>query len=68
MGDGDASGQACDQDQLAAARLRVLIAEGLKSGDARPVTHHDIAEMRDRALGEVNRRVASSAQDDESPP
>ena len=68
MCDGDASEHARDQDQPAAARLRELIAAGLDSGEARPVTDHDVAEIRDRALGEVDRRVARSAQGNEPPP
>jgi antitoxin ParD1/3/4 len=41
-----------DQEQQAAARLRDLIAEGLASGDGRPVTDDVIAELRAQALGD----------------
>lgn len=40
----------CDQEQQAAARFRDLIAEGLSSGEGRPVTDGFIAELRARAL------------------
>jgi antitoxin ParD1/3/4 len=41
-----------DQEQQAAARLRGLIADGLASGDGRPVTADLIAELRARSFGE----------------
>ena len=41
-----------DQEQQAAARLRTLIADGLASGDARPVTDDVVADLRARALGD----------------
>ena len=40
-----------DQQDQARQRLRDLIAEGLESGPARPVTRRVVAELRDRALG-----------------
>jgi antitoxin ParD1/3/4 len=40
-----------DQDEQAAQRLRELIADGLASGQGRPVTEEVVAELRDRALG-----------------
>ncbi|MEZ5273924.1 MAG: type II toxin-antitoxin system ParD family antitoxin [Ilumatobacteraceae bacterium] len=39
-----------DQEQQAAQRLRNLIADGLASGDGRPLTDDVIAELRSRAL------------------
>jgi antitoxin ParD1/3/4 len=39
-----------DQEQQAAARLRMLIADGLASGDGRAVTDDVIAELRTRAF------------------
>jgi antitoxin ParD1/3/4 len=40
-----------DQHEQAAQRLRDLIADGLASGDGRPVTDDVIAEMREQAFG-----------------
>ena len=40
-----------DQQDQARQRLRDLIAEGLESGPACPVTRRVVAELRDRALG-----------------
>lgn len=39
-----------DQDQQAAKRLRELIADGLASGEGRPLTDEVIADLRARAL------------------
>ena len=39
-----------DQQEQAHQRLRDLIAEGLESGPARPLTRRVVAELRDRAL------------------
>ena len=39
-----------DQNEQAAARLRVLIADGLASGPSRSVDDEVIAELRDRAF------------------
>jgi antitoxin ParD1/3/4 len=39
-----------DQREQAARRLRDLIADGLESGDGRPVTDESLAEIRDRAF------------------
>jgi antitoxin ParD1/3/4 len=39
-----------DQQEQAARRLRELIAEGLESGPAVPLTKHRIAELREQAL------------------
>ena len=41
-----------DQEQQAVARLRSLIADGLASGDGRPVTDDVVADLRARALGD----------------
>lgn len=41
-----------DQDQQHAVRLRNLIADGLASGDARPVTGELVAHLRARAFGD----------------
>jgi len=41
-----------DQEQQATARLRGLIADGLASGDGRPVTVDLIAELRTRSFDE----------------
>jgi antitoxin ParD1/3/4 len=41
-----------DQERQAAARLRHLIAEGLASGDGRPVTDDVIDDLRVRAFGD----------------
>ncbi len=41
-----------DQEQQAVARLRTLIADGLASGDGRPVTDDVVADLRARALGD----------------
>lgn len=40
-----------DQHEQAAQRLRDLIADGLASGDGRPVTDNVVAELRAQALG-----------------
>lgn len=40
-----------DRREQAALRLRGLIADGLESGDARPLDEGRIAELRERALG-----------------
>ncbi len=40
-----------DQHEQASQRLRDLIADGLASGDGRPVTDDVVAELRERALG-----------------
>ena len=40
-----------DQREQASHRLRDLIADGLASGDGRPVTEDVVAELRKRALG-----------------
>ncbi|MDW3218997.1 MAG: type II toxin-antitoxin system ParD family antitoxin [Acidimicrobiales bacterium] len=40
-----------DQQEQAARRLRRLIADGLDSGDARPVTDAVVSELRRSALG-----------------
>ncbi len=40
-----------DQHEQAAQRLRDLIADGLGSGDGRPVTDDLVTELRTRALG-----------------
>lgn len=40
-----------DQHEQAAQRLRGLIADGLASGEGRPVTDESIAALRLRALG-----------------
>ncbi len=40
-----------DQQEQAAQRLRGLIADGLASGDGRPVTDDVVADLRERALG-----------------
>ena len=40
-----------DQHEQAAQRLRDLIADGLASGDRRPVTDDVVTELRERALG-----------------
>ena len=40
-----------DQHEQAAQRLRDLIADGLESGDGRPVTEEVVADLRERALG-----------------
>ena len=42
-----------DQHDEAARRFRVLIAEGLESGEGRRLTDDVIDELRDRALGTV---------------
>jgi len=39
-----------DQQEQAALRLRVLIADGLESGDGRVATDDVMAELRERAL------------------
>ncbi len=39
-----------DQQAQAAQRLRLLIADGLESGDPRAATDDVVAELRDRAL------------------
>ena len=39
-----------DQREQAALRLQGLIADGLESGDARPLTDDMIAELRNRAF------------------
>ena len=39
-----------DQQAQAAQRLRVLIADGLESGDGRAATDYVVAELRERAL------------------
>lgn len=39
-----------DQQEQAAGRLRELIAEGLESGPAAPLTKRRIADMREQAL------------------
>lgn len=39
-----------DQDQQAAQRLRELIADGLASGEGRPLTDEVIADLRAQAL------------------
>jgi len=39
-----------DQQAQAALRLRVLIADGLESGDGRVATDDVVAELRERAL------------------
>lgn len=39
-----------DQQAQAAQRLRVLIADGLESGDGRAATDDVVAELRERAL------------------
>jgi antitoxin ParD1/3/4 len=41
-----------DQDEQAAARLRVLIADGLASGPGREVDEQYVAELRDRAFSD----------------
>lgn len=38
-----------DQQQQAAQQLRELIADGLRSGEARPLTGDVVNELRDRA-------------------
>ena len=42
-----------DQQDEAARRLRLLIAEGIESGEGRRLTDDAIDELRDRALGTV---------------
>ncbi len=42
-----------DQQDEAARRFRLLIAEGLESGEGRRLTDDVIDELRDRALGTV---------------
>ena len=42
-----------DQHDEAARRFRLLIAEGLESGEGRQLTDDVIDELRDRALGTV---------------
>ena len=42
-----------DQHDEAARRFRLLIAEGLESGEGRRLTDDVIDELRDRALGTV---------------
>ena len=42
-----------DQREQARARLRALIEEGLKSGEAREDTEADWAELRDIAAGRI---------------
>ncbi len=39
-----------DQQEQAMRRLRDLIAEGLESGPAAPLTNRRVAELRERAL------------------
>lgn len=39
-----------DQEEQAAAELRRLIAEGLSSGGARPLTQEWVASLREQAL------------------
>jgi len=39
-----------DQQEQAMRRLRDLIAEGLESGPATPLTNRRVAELRERAL------------------
>lgn len=41
-----------DQEQQAAARLRDLIADGLASGDGRPVDDGLVAELRARSFAD----------------
>ena len=40
-----------DQQTEAARRFRLLIADGLESGDSRPLTDEVVDELRGRALG-----------------
>ena len=40
-----------DQKDQAVARLRALIADGLESGEGRPLTDEVVSELRDRAFG-----------------
>lgn len=40
-----------DQDAEAARRFRSLIADGLASGDGRPLTDEVVENLRDRAFG-----------------
>ena len=40
-----------DQHAEAARRFRLLIADGLESGDSRPLTDEVVGELRGRALG-----------------
>jgi len=40
-----------DQSEEAARRFRSLIADGLESGEGRPVTAEVVDELRDQALG-----------------
>ncbi len=42
-----------DQHDEAARRFRLLIAEGIESGEGRRLTDDAIDELRDRALGTV---------------
>lgn len=41
-----------DQQDQAARRFRLLIAEGLESGDGSVLTEDSVAELRSRALGD----------------
>ncbi len=40
-----------DKHAEAARRFRLLIADGLESGESRPLTDGVVGELRDRALG-----------------
>lgn len=40
-----------DQEEQAAAELRRLIADGISSGEPRPLTNQRVASLRERALG-----------------
>lgn len=40
-----------DQEEQVVSELRRLIAEGLSSGEGRPLTEERVASLRERALG-----------------